>query len=409
MRIAPCLGWLAAVSVAAAQETLTLESGDRARVNCPVASALPPSSPFAEGASEGRAVCLTDGKVAIPAAILPSGEGFELLFVVPEIPAGVTKALRLADRPPPPPDAVALAADGERVRVTVGGRPLTTYDPCVEPMKQIWPVLHPLYGPGGAMLTRAFPLDGPPDQTNDHPHHQSVWTAHGDVNGINFWHLKEGHGLVRQRSRRLASAPAAARISAALDWCDASGKKVLEEQRTITFWGTPDTARLIDFDATFRATEGDVKFGDTKEGGLLAVRLADSLREKQKGDAPPGTITTSEGAVGEAAAWGKPAAWCDYSGPVGGATAGVALLAHPDNALHPMRWHVRSYGLMTANPFGLSDFAKDKSLDGGRILRRGESWRMRFRLLAHAGGAEEARVAGAHLNYAAPPVAKWAR
>lgn len=409
MRSTTWICLFAAATAAGAQDVITVESGAHARRNCPVAIALPTGSPLAKDAAQASTVTLVDGKAKLPAAILPAADGFELAFVVPELPAGAKRSFRITADAATPVDAVAFAVDGDRRKVTVGGRHLTTYDPRVEPMKQIWPVLHPLYGPAGAMLTRAFPLDGPPAETNDHEHHQSVWTAHGDVNGINFWHLKEGHGLVKQRACQTACAPSAGRISATLDWCDASGKKVLEEQRTITFWSTPETARIIDFDAVFRATEGDVKFGDTKEGGLLAVRLADSMREKQKGDAPPGKIVNAEGAVGEKEAWGKPAAWCDYSGPVGGVIAGVALLAHPNNPLHPMPWHVRSYGLMTANPFGLSDFAKDKAIDGSKTLKQGQSWRMRFRLLAHAGGADEARVAEAYRDYAEPPAATCAR
>ncbi|HPA19606.1 MAG TPA: PmoA family protein [Verrucomicrobiae bacterium] len=367
---------------------------------------LPPGHPLAKGASGGAGVVLSANGAKVPGAILPSGNGSELLLVLDGIAAGEKRAFEISAGGSPARDAIALSADGDRIKVSAGDRPLTAYDPAVKTMEKIWPVLHPLYGPAGAMLTRAFPLDGPPGDTKDHPHHQSVWTAHGDVNGINFWALKEGHGLVHQRECKQSCAPAAGRISAALDWCDASGKKVLEEQRTITFWATPETARIIDFDATFRATEGDVKFGDTKEGGLLSVRLADSMREKQTGNAPPGKIITSEGAIGEKDAWGKSAAWCDYSGPVGNATAGVTLLAHPENSVHPMHWHVRAYGLMTANPFGLSEFAKDKTIDGSRTLKKGESWRMRFRLIAHAGGADEAGLVGAYRDYAGPPSAE---
>ena len=64
----------------------------------------------------------------------------------------------------------------------------------------------------------------------------------------------------------------------------------------------------------FTAEYGDVKFGDTKEGGIVAFRMNDELREQ----GGTGKITTSEGAVGEKAAWGKPAAWCDYTGTLEG-------------------------------------------------------------------------------------------
>ena len=41
-----------------------------------------------------------------------------------------------------------------------------------------------------------------------------------------------------------------------------------------------------------------------------------------------------------------------------GKTYGVAVLDDPRNPLHPTRWHVRAYGLLAANPFGLSYFDK---------------------------------------------------
>ncbi|HEY6564821.1 MAG TPA: DUF6807 family protein, partial [Pirellulaceae bacterium] len=50
------------------------------------------------------------------------------------------------------------------------------------------PVVWPIHGPSGQPLTRSFPLrDDVPGETRDHPHHRSLWFAHGDVNGLDFW------------------------------------------------------------------------------------------------------------------------------------------------------------------------------------------------------------------------------
>jgi hypothetical protein len=99
--------------------------------------------------------------------------------------------------------------------------------------------------------------------------------------------------------------PAAGRLCALMNWTDHSGKKVFEEERTITLWGTSDTARMIDFDMLFKATEGDVKFGDTKEGGLIALRVAETMNEKQKEERPGGVITNAYGATGMKDCWGN--------------------------------------------------------------------------------------------------------
>src|SRR5436190_10197464 len=45
------------------------------------------------------------------------------------------------------------------------------------------PFLYPLNGPGGRSLTRM----GHPRDPVTHSHHNSLWLAHHDVNGVSFW------------------------------------------------------------------------------------------------------------------------------------------------------------------------------------------------------------------------------
>ena len=62
---------------------------------------------------------------------------------------------------------------------------------------------------------------------------------------------------------------------------------------------------------------------------------------------------------------------------------GVAIFDHPTSFRYPTWWHVRDYGLMTANPFGLSHFV-DKTADGSYVLAAGGRIRFRYRVLVHA-------------------------
>src|SRR5688572_33228895 len=50
------------------------------------------------------------------------------------------------------------------------------------------PALWPIVGPTGKHMTRAWPV-GPAEKggTKDHPHHQSLWFTHDEVNDSNFW------------------------------------------------------------------------------------------------------------------------------------------------------------------------------------------------------------------------------
>ena len=56
-----------------------------------------------------------------------------------------------------------------------------------------------------------------------------------------------------------------------------------------------------------------------------------------------------------------------------GEKVGIAILDHPANPRHPVRWHVRGYGLFAANPFGLSVFTNDKSQDGAMTVEPGQT------------------------------------
>ena len=118
-----------------------------------------------------------------------------------------------------------------------------------------------------------------------------------------------------------------------------------------------------------------------------------------------GTIVNSNGQT-DADAWGKRAAWVDYSGPVLGETVGIAVLNHPESLRFPTYWHVRTYGLFAANPFGQRDFLGASAQDGSLSLRQGESFSMHFRVILHAGDAGAANLAEAFEQYAREPVVR---
>ena len=49
------------------------------------------------------------------------------------------------------------------------------------------PILWPIIGPTGKPMTRAYPMRNTGNEASDHPHQESLWFAHGNVNGVNFW------------------------------------------------------------------------------------------------------------------------------------------------------------------------------------------------------------------------------
>jgi hypothetical protein len=255
-------------------------------------------------------------------------------------------------------------------------------------------------GPFGHGVTRAYPQESVADDSTDHIHHRSVWVAWGDVNGSDNWSEEKGHGRVVHREfEAVEDGPVFGRIASRNDWVDASGRKLMEDRTEYRFYNVPPSFRLIDLTVAFRSSEGDVRFGDTKEGGIISVRMATSLEGTKSG-----LIRNSHGAVTEVETWGKRASWCDYSGILEGHKVGIALFDHPRNLRYPTYWHVRDYGLMTANPFGLSFFV-DKGVDGSYVLENGCDLTFRYRMLVHAGDADEGGVAGKYLDWVFPPTA----
>ncbi|MGI9470742.1 MAG: PmoA family protein [Rubripirellula sp.] len=242
------------------------------------------------------------------------------------------------------------------------------------------PILYPVIGPGGHAMTRDFPMKGAgKHERDDHDHHRSFWLTHGDVNGIDFW-LDDKHcGKIVHRD---GSVDVAEDGSAVLvshnDWLDPDGKIVLSDTRRLTFRDVGDR-RIIDCDFLLKATNGDVNFGDTKEGSF-GIRTAGTMKVDAK---MGGLITNAEGKHNKDA-WGKKSAWVNYSGPVDEDTVGITIHDHPSSFGYPCRWHVRTYGLFAANPFGVHHFVGGEKTDG-IVLKAGDEMRLNYRVVLSEG------------------------
>ena len=67
------------------------------------------------------------------------------------------------------------------------------------------------------------------------------------------------------------------------------------------------------------------------------------------------------------------AEWVDYHGPVDGERVGIAIFADPRSKYGVPRWHVRSYGLHAANPFGKAPYTGKPEDQGGFTVPAGEA------------------------------------
>ncbi|HOZ45251.1 MAG TPA: PmoA family protein [Candidatus Hydrogenedentes bacterium] len=302
--------------------------------------------------------------------------------------------------------AITKQDGADALDVVINGEPFTTYHYSNENRK---PFLWPVYAEGGVTITRNWPMGEDVPASGDHVHHKSIWTAYGDVNGVDCWG-EEGENSGYQHSGEVTFGAEGGQgwIHAKNVWQDKDHKPVLTEERRYRFYAGPASARYFDTTITFAATEGDVKFGDTKEGGILSFRMRPEIEVKRRN----AEITLVD-MKGYPKTWGKPSPWCDYSGTIAGVgMRGIAVFDHPENLRYPTRWHVRDYGLCGANCFGLSHFTEHEMkkegkepLNGDYLLKAGESLTFNYRVLIHSGTAEEAKVADLYAEYAKLPKA----
>jgi hypothetical protein len=302
------------------------------------------------------------------------------------------------------PGKVEIKATRDHIDFLVNGQLATRYVISPDAAK---PYFWPLNAPAGVPVTRAWPMEkGQPGESKDHPHQKSAWFCHGDVipegielkvrskdkrvKGVDFWAETKGHGKIvcTEVGKPTSGDKSQARIVTKNEWRTADGMKILDETRGISLYDLGD-ARLLVLDIDLHASVAPITFGDTKEGAM-GVRVNDQIRE-QKGN---GRLVNAGGKAGEKGCWGQLAAWCDYSGEVGGKKVGIALFDDPKNP-HPAAWHSRGYGLMAANPFGRveSKFPAVKGRTDLVRLGKGEHLRLRYGILVHTGDAREGQVA----------------
>jgi hypothetical protein len=245
------------------------------------------------------------------------------------------------------------------------------------------PYFFPFNGPSGETLTRM----GHPGAPN-HDHHRSVWFAHNAVNDTIYW-SDLSQARIRQKLWYAYRDGQDEAIMATLaGWYDGAGEEAMEQDTVAALIPMADGEHALELQVTFRPAKGKKSVRLEKTNfGLLAVRVAKTISVHFGG----GTIRNSEGRVGEANIFGKPARWMDYSGPImvgtglqrQAVTEGITFFDHPANPRHPVSWHVREDGWMGAS------FSMHEPLE----VTHEQPLTLRYLLHAHRGDYDQKRAA----------------
>lgn len=330
-------------------------------------------------APSGRHLLLTLAGLAL-------GCGATRQNVGEELPEGTPLAVSLRTHP----DHIEVFAEGQlfaRVRFD---------DPA-------GPCIAPIYSRGGVAVTRPLPVTEADLEGLDHPHHRSLWFAHGDVDGVDFWH---GSGHIEMLGFRVSlTSYSSARIELSLLWRAPDEREVLRERRRLEFHAEAG-ARWIEVTHELTPSNSGVVFGDTKEG-TFALRLRPSLQV----DGPEGRGVLFDSELHDSAeVWGKRARWIAVTGPAEDESGAekrltVAIFDHPANLRHPTWWHARTYGLLAANPFGQGAFeGRTLTRDGTYPLSRGDTLRLRYRVLIGDGPLLPPRLEAEAQRFVGEPI-----
>jgi hypothetical protein len=302
---------------------------------------------------------------------------------------------------------VKISPEAGKLAIQIDGKPFSDFYYTGPEVSK--PYLWPLRAASGTYVTRMWPMEKVEEEASiakpDHPHQRGLWFAHAKVNGLDFWNIapldqppynRPDRGKIfLKKLGQVTSGKNKGSIAAEFTWADHDGQPLLTESRAMTFYSDP-AMRVFDLDITLTAIK-QVVFGDEKDG-VLGIRLRPVLQE----DHGTGHISNADGATTEKQVWGKPSNWCDYSGEIQGEKVGVAILDGPANPGHPVRWHVRAYGLFAANPFGNAVFSDDKTqAHTDTTLEPGKSLRYGYRVIIHSGDAASAKIAAQWDKYSA--------
>ncbi len=235
----------------------------------------------------------------------------------------------------------ALSSDLDETDLTVSqeGNPVFSYRHSImvppEGVDEIFGrsgFIHPLWSPGGEVLTRVQPPD--------HYHHYGIWNpwtaATFDGRTVDFWNLGSGQGTVRFAGFSGNEAgPVYAGMKALQEhvaFIDGEELVAMHELWDVRVWDiNAGDIRVIDFISVLNSPlSGGILLNQFRYGGGLGFRTTEKWHKDNS------VVFTSEG-LGRAEADGTNARWCIVEGEsdVPAGRSGILFLSHPSNRMHP--------------------------------------------------------------------------
>ncbi|WP_346856487.1 PmoA family protein [uncultured Draconibacterium sp.] len=282
-----------------------------------------------------------DGENAINCQI-ETGHSATLWFILKgDLKKGSERefVLKLEDKSNAASTVVSLKKDSKDLSLLMNEKPVlnyrfaTTYPPDgIDPLYKRSGFIHPLWSPGGKVLTRI--------QAPDHYHHYGIWgpwtKTHIDDRAVDFWNLKSGEGTVKFAGFISEAEGAVFSGFKALQQHIDFGAKgedqiAMNEILDIRAWNLGDGMWMIDYTTSLSSPlKNGIMLDAYRYGGGIGWRATESWHKDNC------TVLTSDGKT-RVDADGSYAKWCRIEGAseVQEGRSGILFLSHPSNRMHP--------------------------------------------------------------------------
>jgi hypothetical protein len=374
---------------------ITVEAGEYPRKETPVSLALPG---LPEKLPALQLVETTDGKAAPVAWQLEEGRPPRLWWILTgETPAGGRRTFEWKAGPAIGGAGIRVTGEEGFLEVHRGEAKVLRYNsahvpptPGLDEKYGRSAFIHPVWTPGGAVVTDQF--------SPDHPHQDGIFLAYTKTEfegrQPNFWDLLGGKGRVRFAAHdATTSGPVFGGFRVRHEHVDLGipgGKVALVETWDVRVWnvgGPKDDFWVFDLTSAIRPATGEGLRLPKYHYGGMAIRGA---REWKKDRC---RFLTSEGKDRLAGNHTR-IRWCDMSGTSEGRWSGVTLMTHPGNFRfpEPIRIHP-DMPYMVYTPSVLGDWE----------IKPGADHRSRYRWLVHDGELHTEQAERLWRDFAEPP------
>ena len=235
--------------------------------------------------------------------------------------------------------AVLLKKDHQDLSLIENGKPIlkyrfgTTYPPdTVSTLFKRSGFIHPLWSPGGEVLTRI--------QAPDHYHHYGIWGPWTkttiDGRAVDFWNLYSGEGTVEFGGFLSEAEGAVYSGFAALQQHIDFGAKgedqiAMNEILDVRVWSATKGVWIIDYTTSLNSPlKNGIMLDAYRYGGGVGFRATEKWHKDNC------TVLTSDNKTRKDAD-GSFARWCVVEGEsaVKEGRSGILFLSHPSNRMHP--------------------------------------------------------------------------